>query len=247
MIPYITAVILDDEQEAIDLLSMHLNMIPSVKLLKTFQKPQDAFLYVAGEQPDVVFMDIEMPLYSGFDMLQYLQNMKQMPVVVFVTGHDKYLPYIETGNSLFALLKPVDPKLLSATITEILKNLEQQKSLSAIENSLTQIKQADKLHVPTIQGTLYLKYSDVVYCKADGNYTYIYLNDGSPVHSSFTLKKFEAKLSHSNFIRCHNCAIINTDYLFKTNKKTNTCTLKADKEYEIPVSRSGWKLLENLV
>jgi len=244
---YLTAVILDDEKEAIDLLSMHLKMIPSVKLLNTFQKPQDAFLYIAGEQPDVVFMDIEMPLYSGFDMLHFLQNMKKIPVVVFVTGHDKYLQHIETGNSLFALLKPVDPALLNDTISEICKNLEQQKSLSAIENSLSRISQLDKLQVPTMQGTLYLKYSDIICFKADGNYTYIYLNNETPVHSSFNLKKFEDKLSRSNFIRCHNSAIINTDYLFKTNKKSNTCALKADKEYEVPVSRSGWKLLDNLV
>jgi two-component system LytT family response regulator len=64
-------------------------------------------MQIIQQAPDVVFLDIEMPFYNGFDLLDCVKNLKKVPIIVFITGYDKYLPLVKTNNEVFILLKPM--------------------------------------------------------------------------------------------------------------------------------------------
>ncbi|MBI9068495.1 MAG: response regulator transcription factor [Salinivirgaceae bacterium] len=221
----LTSIIIDDEIEAIELLNIHLAQFENVQVLGKYTNPEEGFLNISKLNPNIVFMDIEMPQHNGFDLVQCIKSLKRVPKVVFVTGYDKYLESITPSNSLQILLKPIDPIKLKKVIEDFQYNVVNDGS--ELEKVFSGIKQHNRLLVPTQNGTIYLKFQDIVFLKSDGNYTVITTQDGKETISAYTLKRFEEKLPKELFIRCHSSNLINTDYIFKIDKKKKCCTLSA--------------------
>ena len=242
----LNTILIDDEQEAIDLLSLHLMEIDKVRITGKHTDPQTGFIDIAKSNPDLVFMDIEMPQCNGFDLLQYIQSLKHPPFIIFVTGYDKYLSILKPSEKIHILLKPVNPHDLQSTV-DYFANVKTNKGLTEMENAIESIYTQKKLPVPTQNGTVFIKHSDIVMLQADANYTKIYTQDGAFQMSSHNLKKYVEKLPKQQFLRCHHSTLINVDYITLINRRSYECTLTADKEYVVKISRKGMKELDKLI
>ncbi|MBI9067186.1 MAG: response regulator transcription factor [Salinivirgaceae bacterium] len=104
-----------------------------------------------------------------------------------------------------------------------------------------------KLPIPSAKGTVFVNYTDIIYLEADSNYTNIYGINGFKIRSSYTLKIFQEKLPANQFVRCHSSVLINISFIFKINKKDKVCTLMAENEISVPISRKGMQLLDKFL
>ena len=154
--------------------------------------------------PDIVFLDISMPILDGFDFLDDfgVRNFS----VVFVTAHDEYgIKAVKAGASDY-ILKPVNIKELKQTIKKLLSNQLQTNTPSAIEET-------NKLVVPSSHGFNVFEFDDIIRIEADGCYAKVIRKNGKSITVSRTLKEFEDTLPHERFIRIHKSHLINLNYI----------------------------------
>lgn len=160
--------------------------------------------------PDLVFLDIEMPDGSGFDLLQEL-----MPLpfkVIFITGQDHYAVRAFRINAMDYLLKPLDP----AELKEAVKKTEQSYNKDMFDMKLNnffsnsrQPNEPQKIILKTAERLYAVSIQDIVRCEADKNYTTFFLMDGQKLLVSNTLKEYDTTLSPLGFFRTHQSHLIN--------------------------------------
>ncbi len=169
-------IILDDEQEALDLLYGLLTATGKVEILKTLQDPLKLESSIAALNPDAVFTDIQMPNYNGLEILENIREYHPTLPVVYVSAHKKFALEAAKYNPFSYLLKPVNRKELNHTIDHIISYLNK------IENDESPKK--DKISLPVKDGLIYVNYDEILSLTADGNYTNIKLADGKTHLSS---------------------------------------------------------------
>lgn len=108
--------ILDDDSDAISRLGILLEEVESLKVCGSETNPQKAIPIILSHQPDLIFLDIEMPGYSGFDVLEHIRSKQYQPTIIFVTAYDRYAIEAIKASAFDYLLKPVDPKELTQTL-----------------------------------------------------------------------------------------------------------------------------------
>jgi two-component system, LytTR family, response regulator len=217
----LNTIIVDDEVSGVEALEMLLERYcPAVKVMETAHSIDEAEKKISELLPDLVFLDIEMPFGSGFDLLGRLKNIRFE--VIFTTAYSKYAIKAFKHSAIDYLLKPIDPEELIASV----KRCEEKKSretpdLKKIENlfrTLSQTGKINKMPVHTQEGIIYLEAEKVLRLEADRNYTTVYLTDGRKFISSRTLKEYEDILTLSEFFRIHKSNIVNLNYVKQYNK-----------------------------
>jgi two-component system LytT family response regulator len=167
--------------------------------------------------PDLVFLDIEMPLMNGFELLE---QFKEIPfAVIFTTSYDQYAMKAIRFSALDYLLKPVDPKELVAAIHKV----EVHKTPPSAEQFrmlMDQIQQKEtgftKIAVPTFEGFELVPIDQVILCEADDNYTHLHLKNKNKITACRTLKEIEEQLhDFPFFIRVHHSYIVNLNEVTK--------------------------------
>jgi two-component system LytT family response regulator len=208
----LNAVIVDDEDSGARGLQKLLNRYcPQVNVAGMAHSIDEAEQKISASNPDVVFLDIEMPFGSGFDLLSRMKNIHFE--VIFTTAYSQYAIKAFKHNAIDYLLKPIDPDELM----EAVKKCEEKKGretldLKKIENlfsSLSQTNKVQKLPVHTPEGIIYLEADKVLRLEADGNYTKIYLEGGQKYISSRTLKDYEEMFHPKEFFRIHKTHLVN--------------------------------------
>lgn len=214
----IKAILVDDEVHCLDTLSILLaDYCPEVEVLERCSSAKKAIEAVAKHKPDLVFLDIEMPVMNGFE---FLEQFAQIPFsVIFTTSYDQYAIKAIRFSALDYLLKPVDPKELITAVhkvgskkhtptTDQFRMLMDQ--LQHKENSFT------KIAVPTSEGFELVPADQVVRCEADDNYTYLFLKNKNKIVACRTLKEVEEQLQDfPSFIRVHHSYIVNLNEVTK--------------------------------
>ncbi len=208
----IKAILIDDEMNCLSSLEILLNThCPSVKILRKCQSARDSLPLIANLQPDLIFLDIEMPVMNGFDLLERIQN---NPVsVIFTTAFDQYAIKAIRYSALDYLLKPIDPKELVQSV----HRLEAQRSKPSLEQFqflIDKISQKEhthkKLAIPNLEGFKMISVDDIIYCEADDNYSHIIFKDDTKILASRTLKEIQSLLDEYHiFIRVHHSFLIN--------------------------------------
>src|SRR5688572_13645353 len=183
------AIIIDDEEHCIDTLSILLqDYCPHLEVIASCRSAKDAIKAVSELKPDLVFLDIEMPVMNGFEMLEHL---KDLPFsVIFTTSFDQYALKAIRFSALDYLLKPVDPKELIAALHKAQTKLKQQlpEQFELLFNRLNQkINTPNRLAIPTLNGYEMLNGDQVIYCEADDNYTTIYMKDKKKLTATLML------------------------------------------------------------
>ncbi|NND94920.1 MAG: response regulator transcription factor [Flavobacteriales bacterium] len=231
----IRAVIVDDEEHCLDTLTWQLKTYcPNIELLKSFQNPVECLKYLMYHQIDLLFLDIEMPLLNGFDLLNALP--KKEFALIFTTAYDEFAIKAIKHRAIDYLLKPIDRSELETAVLraeENKKNLELKLAELMKDMDMT----ADlKIAISTNEGVILVQPDDIVRCESDSNYAHIYLSSGKKHTVSKTLKEVEEQLDNDSFLRVHQSHLINFRYVKKYIKGTTGHLLLQD-DTEIPVSR----------
>ena len=241
----IKAIIVDDEVHCLDTLSILVSdFCPDVQVMEQCISAKKALAAIETHQPDLVFLDIEMPVMNGFE---FLEQFSEIPFsVVFTTSYNQYAIKAIRFSALDYLLKPIDPKELVAAIHKIqvqqhLPSPEQFRMLKDQvhhkENTFTRIA------MPTAEGFELIPASDVIRCEADDNYTHIYLKQKMKIIACRTLKDIEEQLQDfSSFIRVHHSYLVNLNEVTKYVRGEGGYLVMSDGT-TVNVSRSRKELL----
>ncbi|MEO6229902.1 MAG: LytTR family DNA-binding domain-containing protein [Ferruginibacter sp.] len=235
----IRTIIIEDEPVSREMLTLMLQRYNNdIEIVDTCSNPTDGIESIAAHQPDLVFLDIQMPKMNGFDML------KKIPVInfeiIFTTAFDQYAINAIRISALDYLLKPVDDEDLQAAIKKCKDRLNQQKPVLQLENlfkNLSNQNPLDKtLALSSSDGISFVKMCDILRVEANGRYSKFYLLSKETMLVSKTLGDFEEILTANQFFRIHDSAIINLNHVKKYTRGDGGTVLLSDNT-ELDVAR----------
>lgn len=242
----VKTIIVDDELHAIDLLTSLINEIPELELTGSFANPLEAFSFVIQHNPDLIFLDIQMPELSGIDFAKKLIELKLDIPVIFVTAYDNFVLEALRVNAVDYLLKPVSFSELQEAVYRV-----KQKATDAIYYSLRKFigySHRKNLVFNTRNGFITFFEDEILFIKADGVYSTIHLKNGKEITVSQNLGKIEEQIDLPELLKIHRSNIVNTNFIFEVNKGKKECIIINDtKTYRLPVSSIGLKLIEELI
>lgn len=212
----LNAVLIDDDQSNLSSLSEKiLRHCAEVNICARCDNAADGKAAIEYIKPDLVFLDIEMPVMNGFVMLQQLsyRNFE----LIFVTAYDHYAINAIRFSALDYLVKPVDVDELKSAVAKAVNNRRSSSAQLQLELLLEQmnLKQFKRISVPTSEGLQFLNVDDIVYFEASNNYTTIFLASTAKYLVARTLKDFEDMLANTVFFRIHHSFLINLNYVEK--------------------------------
>lgn len=243
----IKAIVVDDEKDARELLCMLLEDIPEVHVIGTASSVDDASTLVLDKNPSLIFLDIEMPEKSGFDMIHELGYFDQNPSIIFTTAFNKYAIDAIRYAAFDYLLKPINRSELNKTIQRYL-HVQHEKTFAQKTHMLLEHLHPKQLRYKTLHGYAFVRPDEIAYCVADGNYTNVYLTDDKKIFVSDYLSGVDASLPADQFCRISRSVIINLQFLFQINKKKRICQIKlGSKINEFAMSANGLILLEKKI
>ena len=165
-------------------------------------------------KPDIVFLDIRMPIKSGFALLEHYQE--QVPFeVIFTTAYDQYALKAFKFAAIDYLLKPISLEALITAVNKVRKIRGSHKRSERINHLKAAISQRkiEKIALTTLDGFTFTNIDEIVRCEAEGNYTSVFLSDGSSLLITKTLKHYEETLVNYPFFRTHKSHLINLNYV----------------------------------
>ncbi|MEO8404212.1 MAG: LytTR family DNA-binding domain-containing protein [Chitinophagaceae bacterium] len=212
----IKAVIIDDEPINVTSLETLLKeYCPEVTVIGTASNSRVGATLIKESNPDLAFLDIEMPYGNAFDMLNELSPVNFE--IIFVTAFNNYAINAIKYSALDYLLKPVNIEELQQAVEKAIHNLKSKNIDQKIDNFLSNLRTAQqvqhKMALPTLDGLIFLSVEDFVRLEANSNYTTIFLKDQKKAVIAKTLKEFENMLPTDNFSRIHNSHIVNHNYI----------------------------------
>lgn len=224
----LTAIIVDDELHGRENLKKIIETYcREIEILGCADSVVNAKELVSAHKPDVVFLDINMPVLDGFDFLEEYDERNFM--VVFVSAHEEYgINAVKAGAADY-LLKPVNIKELKQTVKRLLL-LQNKKMKDEIINEI------DKLVIPASHGFNVLVIDDIIRLEAEGCYTKVFIKDRKDTFVSRTLKDFEDKLPKKNFYRIHKSHLINLKYVKEYSNVNGNFVIMTDGS-KIEISR----------
>ncbi|MFK5880204.1 MAG: LytTR family DNA-binding domain-containing protein [Flavobacteriaceae bacterium] len=206
-------VIVDDENDALEALEWKLNRyIENVEIIKCLS-PIASIDIINKTNPDIVFLDIQMPEMDGFTLLENLTNRKFN--LIFTTAHDEFALKAIKVSAIDYLLKPVDKDELVEAISKI----QEQKKGGLLEDKLQMLlgnineTANDKINISADGKVYLLDRNDVIMLKSDKSYTTLFLTNDQQIVVSKTLKEVEKKFQFSQFFRVHNSYLINLTHV----------------------------------
>ncbi|MEL6812471.1 MAG: LytTR family DNA-binding domain-containing protein [Bacteroidota bacterium] len=240
-----TAILIDDEFSALNgLLQKMGKLFPEIVVLNTFQKPEEAIAFLEKEQPKLVFLDIEMPRMTGFELLGKLTTIDFQ--VIFVTAYSEYAIDALKQNAVDYIMKPVDDQELSVAVQKAMDIISEERKKQTNENLVRLLSEtigaSNKLIVPTSKGMSFVPMDEVLHLEGYEGYTRIHLWDTSEIVSSYNLGRFEKNLGKS-FFKCHKSHIIN---LQKVRSFENEGYVVLENDHRVPISKANRKLFLDL-
>lgn len=214
----IKAVLIDDEVHCLETLSLLLTeFCPNVEIMAQCRTGQQGLEAIERIKPNLVFLDIEMPVMNGFELLGKFEKIPFS--VIFTTSYDQYAIKAIRFSALDYLLKPVDPNELVVAINKV----QEQRHLPMAEQFQMLLKQVhgknsgfNKIAVPTTEGFELVPADQVIYLEANDNYTHLFLRSKHKIIACRTLKEMEEQLSEfPSFIRVHHSYMVNLNEVDK--------------------------------
>ena len=236
----IKAIIIDDEQHCIDRLSSLLktNHTASIHLLGSAASVKDGIKAIKEQQPDLIFLDVQIHDRTGFDLLRECGNINFK--VIFTTAYDKFAIQAIKFSAIGYLLKPIDEDDLAEALDKLSSNsVDDMRAMTkVIENNSNPQSKKKKITIPTGNELIFLDIDEIVRCHSDINYTTIYKSDKQKILVAKTLKEFEELLTEHHFFRIHNSELINLAYIKSYNKgKGGSVILNDGTELEVSTRR----------
>jgi two-component system, LytTR family, response regulator len=237
----IRAVIIDDEPNNIEMLELLLQKhCKNVDVSGAAVSAKEGLVLINNVSPDLVFLDIQMPQQTGFDMLR--QFGRYDFEIVFVTAYDQYGIQAVKFSAIDYLLKPVQVEDLKSAVEKVQKKIDQKKDNLLLANLLEYLKNKEnkndhKLALATSKETLFISPDKIVRCESSNAYTVFFFNDRQKLTVSRPIYEFEELLADYGFIRCHQSHLVNKKYI-KSWRKEDGGSLILEDTSVIPISRS---------
>lgn len=235
----LTAIIIDDEQNSIDVLLWELDGLDQqVDVIGTYVDPAAGLRATVEHEPDVVFLDVEMPHMSGLEVAKQLVS---SPVqIIFTTAYDHYAITAIKRNASDYLLKPIQKEDLAASIKNIRdRNIQHiYRSFSALHDQLkAQHQEERRLIIPTSEGLEFLEPKKIVRCESDSNYTHIHREGEKVLLVAKTLKDIHHMLDKTIFLRVHKSHLVNYLHVKRFSKSDGGQLVLSDGS-AVPLSRN---------
>ena len=207
----IATILVDDEINNLlflqELIKLHL---PQLDVVATAQHATDGLVVIKELKPQLVFMDIDMPGMTGFELLKKLEPLSFE--VIFVTAYNQYAMEAFEYNAVAYITKPIVTQKLTAAVEKAIKKIEEKKYTENIFTLLENVQpknEQDKIALPTMQGLHFIKLTQICFCESSGNYTIFHLTDNLKIMVSRQLGEYEKLLPVDTFVRIHDQHIIN--------------------------------------
>jgi len=254
----INAIIVDDEKPAREELAFLLKAFPEINVLATGKNGLEAVNLIKDHNPDLVFLDVQMPGLDGFGVLQKLVERKlKVPHVVFATAFDHYAVQAFDVNAVDYVLKPFDKARLSKAIQKVKREIESATSpaerLEQLVNQLAAPKQPSsqpaKVLIRSQQRMLLVDSSDLIYASIEGGLISIFAKDAEGTSNYRTLEELLDALDSESFWRPHRSYLVNIHHIKEVVpwfKSSFMLKMNDKKQSEIPVSRQQTKRLREL-
>jgi two-component system LytT family response regulator len=211
------AILIDDEPFCTAGLEIDLKeTCPNVDVIAMCNSAKEGMKQIKLLQPDVVFLDIEMPWMNGLELVEMLQPIDFE--IIFITAYDEFAVKAFRLSAIDYLMKPVERSLLKEAVLRLEgksseTNVQQQKVSQLFHNIKEPVSTNPKITVPNRDGIDLIPVHDIIYCKANSSYTEILLLDGTKKLVSRVLKDIGFQLDSFNFLRVHQSFLINMEHL----------------------------------
>ena len=223
----INAILVDDERRARNVLSSLLERCcPEINVIAECANVPDAVEEIKRSKPDVVFLDVQMPNYAGYEIVDFFEKIDFE--IVFVTAYDKYAIKAFELSAIDYLIKPINRVRLSEAVDKLKAKLAEQKQLNDYSVLLESMKEKEfkQIVIPELGDRRIIKLNSIIAIEADGAYSIVHLKDCQKITVSKTLKYFETVLPEGEeFFRSHRGWIVNLKHLLTYNKSEGTMTL----------------------
>jgi two-component system LytT family response regulator len=244
------AIIVDDEPKSREVLKTLLERFcPMVNVLGMAGGVEEAKTLIEKVQPDIVFLDVEMPGGNGFKLLD--ETAKNNFEIIFVTSYGHYAIPALRYSAIDYLLKPVEIEELKNAVQRVEVRMQKKNDLKANYRALNENLQLpisqQRIAVHGVNDIRFVSVKEIVRLEGDSNYTYIFTSTGGKYHTSKTLKDYEELLQgHPNFVRVHKTHIINLDHLTKFMKNDGGYIIMSDGSKVEVSRRKKQELMERL-
>jgi two-component system LytT family response regulator len=245
----IKTVIIDDENNnIINLHALLQKHCPQINVIAVAHNAKEGEQVILEHKPDLIFLDIQMPDKTGFELLQALPKLHFE--IIFVTAYDKYGIQAVKFAALDYLLKPIDVKELKQAINKV-ENKHADNKNKQLENLLEllqhqQQKEDHRIALPTAKEIRFIKTSSIIRCEASNNYTTFFFSDGEKLLVSKPIYEYEELLKEYSFIRCHQSHLVNKKFIRSLVKEEGGYLLLDDNTH-IPVSKQKKETLKILL
>ena len=245
----INAIIVDDEEYSRQSLFFLIDgYCPDVKVKGIARSVAEARSFLKSETIDLVFLDIAMPVEDGFSLLPDLQ--RNITSVIFTTAYNQYAIKAIRASAIDYLLKPVDIQELQDSIDKAaewkalisanaLPEVSHETVFNSLHENLNEIKKIKKINLPHSSGFHVLNINNIMYIRADSNYSIFHIEKGEKIVVSKHLKEYESILDDCGFCRIHKSTMINLAHLLSYSNKNGLVVKMADNtEHSVSRRRS---------
>ncbi|UBM62108.1 LytTR family DNA-binding domain-containing protein [Candidatus Sulfidibacterium hydrothermale] len=244
----IPVLIVDDEQDSRDGLEILIRKhFPELSVIAKAETAQQALEIIVDQVPEIIFLDVQMPVHDGFWLVEKLKMIRVNVCVIFVTAYDEYVIQALRHAAFDFLTKPVETDKLKDAIDRFQlerSEMNLNRKLDRLETYMTR----GKIRFNTLDGFIMVAPEEIVYCEADKNYSYIHLTNGKSHLITAQLGTLGKRLKNRGaFIRISRSALINLNFLESYRRKSKTVVLSDIlQKYELKASGAGSRKLLSL-
>lgn len=240
--------IIDDEEPARNLLKEYLDDYEQLVVVGEANNGVDAIRLIKEMQPEIIFLDVQMPGLTGLEVLGHLE---EVPLTIFSTAYDKYALEAFELHAVDYLLKPYTRERFRTAVTRLNARLHQpQESVRRLAQQMVDQNSEDypaKILVPKGNKLVALNVQDILRIAAEGDYSSIVTQGGQQFLSQYGIGQLEQKLSPKDFLRVHRSSIINLQYIKEIFKEGHTYDIRMSNGDVVHVSRSYAPKVKGLI
>jgi len=234
----ITGLIIDDERKSIAILKSKIERFcPEIELIGSTESPEEGIKLIEQLKPQIVFLDIAMPIMSGFDLLSQIEQPSFE--IIFVTAFDSYAIDAIRYCAIGYLVKPVDNDNLVIAVKNACLNIEKSTALEKNKQLVSNMKIASfaqkNIAIPIRDGFDFIKLEDIIHCEGTEGYTQIYCKNGKSILSSYNIGYYNKLLANHTFYLIHKSHLVNLNYI---SGYLNEGYVKLNNGKQLPVSRN---------
>jgi len=246
----IKTIIIDDEPEGLDIMTNLLSNYDDIQIIDKCSNADEAIESIIRHLPDLIFLDIQMPVKSGFDVIIEMKRLQiTHPNVIFITAYDQYAIQAIKLAAFDYLLKPVDEEELKNTIKRLKTNMLKSNFIYRIDTLCKNVEKLKehKLKFNSRNGFIIVDVEEILYFEAEGNYTTIYFEEDKKELLSGNIGQIQKLLPPEKFHKINRSFIINLDYLKAVNRKNKICSIEKNGfRANLPIVNEAIKELEKL-